>query len=437
MTALGDYARGITIVSSPVTLQAHVFARSAFVPRSLHQFRRLQAQAKTVRARVVSTKMNRGATPSGARPLGPDLFSINVRQWTRTAEARDPRIHVSEPYEVTYFSRSSDRTVSAGNRDQLKLFEEPSLNVRLDEGYETFRPKVDDQNSVGIEPVVQTLDHAGFDMDNQVDIVTFRNNLNKIALTPYNDRDAWEIDAVRVDGTVYLDIRKLDEPAPDERHKRFMYMGYRFEALCTGGQSDKQPVDANEEFCSLVRIRIGQHRIVACSEMDAVVQGTEETAKPKYIELKTMKRPESGRDYTTLYSSRYLKWYVQSFLAGVGSIFVGMRNQSGELVEVDRLKTRALPSIARDGLQRLANDAGQRRCHIYLDKIWEPFVCLNFLDMFMHEVRDCCRSRPGVTVRITYHPRTREVRAFEADDGSVFADRVRAVKTRPRSPDPS
>lgn len=38
----------------------------------------------------------------------------------------------------------------------------------------------------------------------QAEVITYRNNLNKIALTPYNRRDPWEIDATRIGATVYL-----------------------------------------------------------------------------------------------------------------------------------------------------------------------------------------------------------------------------------------
>ena len=36
--------------------------------------------------------------------------------------------------------------------------------------------------------------------------VTFRNNLNKIFLTPYDERDGWSIDVWRDGGVVYLNV---------------------------------------------------------------------------------------------------------------------------------------------------------------------------------------------------------------------------------------
>ena len=73
----------------------------------------------------------------------------------------------------------------------------------------------------------------------------FRNNLNKIMLTPFNARDDWEMGVQRVGdtGCIHLQVRETarkaqEEAARDERQQRMCYWGYRFEQLSTSGRPD-------------------------------------------------------------------------------------------------------------------------------------------------------------------------------------------------------
>jgi RAI1 like PD-(D/E)XK nuclease len=341
------------------------------------------------------------------------VFEMNVRQWLGSETARAASIHVSEPYEVGCFSRRADRTVAYGSREQLRRFQEPRISSNLAAGIHRFRAKNESESDLGVETVLTALQHCGFDIEHLADVVTYRNNLNKIALTPYNTRDAWEFDAVIVRNTVFLNIRKLDEPIPGARHQQFMYMGYKFEALCTGSES--KPVDANEEFCACIRLRVGNNRILLAAEMDAELPTESAHAKQKaYVELKTMKKPASDRDYMTMYSSRYLKWFVQSYLGGVRTMFIGLRDDKGTLVAVDHISTRSLPRSAREGLQRYGRAEAER-------KTWDPNVCVSFLDYVIDVVRRSCSSHLGKTVRFSYAPVVRTVTAKVVDDSKSSA----------------
>jgi hypothetical protein len=56
--------------------------------------------------------------------------------------------------------------------------------------------------------------------------VSFRNNFNKILLTPYQ-RNEYEIRAIKLAGTIYLDIVKLNNSnqSPEEASK-FTFWGF-------------------------------------------------------------------------------------------------------------------------------------------------------------------------------------------------------------------
>lgn len=355
---------------------------------------------------------------------GKRLCEIDVRRWLETEFAHVPT-NVSEPVEVACFSRNSDRSLQYGSRHQLRHFESPSLGLDLCAGYERFREKASDED--GVAPVVNSLQHAGFDIEAEADVVSYRNNFNKIALTPYNSRDPYEFDAVRVGRTVFLDIRKIDEDPVSDRLRRFMYMGYHFEALCTK-PSSSEPVDANEEFGAIMRLKIGGHRIVLGCEIDAEMPSTQSASH--YVELKTARQPSSRKTYDVLYSDKYLKWFVQSYLGGVPTIIVGFRDDAGRLVEIEQLSTLSLPRIARNGLDKIRGGRSSRRWASQRNA-WEPSACINFIDCTLSVVRRHCDERPGQVIRFSYDPRRQMLygHCVAVRDGyKNFAETVRKLR---------
>jgi RAT1-interacting protein len=68
------------------------------------------------------------------------------------------------------------------------------------------------------------------------------------------------------------------------------YLGYSFESLATEDprRADGEPihdVDANVEFCSVIKTKLGAHRILMGAEMDCCDTTTD--GKRFYVELKT------------------------------------------------------------------------------------------------------------------------------------------------------
>lgn len=61
----------------------------------------------------------------------------------------------------------------------------------------------------------------------QPHFITFRNNLNKIMATSLSQRDAWKINAIKINNTVFLDVVENGKQEENEENKKFMYMGYK------------------------------------------------------------------------------------------------------------------------------------------------------------------------------------------------------------------
>nr|DAD18294.1 TPA_asm: hypothetical protein HUJ06_019757 [Nelumbo nucifera] len=126
---------------------------------------------------------------------------------------------------------------------------------------------------------------------------TFRNNLNKILATAYIRHEPWEMGVHKRNGVVYLDVHNLPERPRNELDRRRCYWGYCFESLATedsrGPDGDGiHHLDANVEFCSVIKTKLGAHRIIMGAEMDCC-DSTDE-GRRFYIELKTSREVDSS-----------------------------------------------------------------------------------------------------------------------------------------------
>lgn len=342
------------------------------------------------------------------------IFEIDVRQWVSAAGVDNAGTHVSEPVEITCYSRDEARTITYGSRAQLLKYSEPKLPANLGENFDTYIPKADEAADVG--SILRALLKASFDIPGQVDIVTYRNNLNKIGTTPYENRDGWEFDCALIGKSVFLDIPKMNDSC-DPSQQLFSYFGYRFESLCTGVADE--PVNANSEFCSVLRLRIANHRILMAAEIDCEMQSGDTRGNPlrKYVELKTMRVIDNDRALFNMYRHRFLKYWLQSYLAGVRNIALGLRSDSGELLQVKWKRTGDLP-----------REAQQHFMGTNFRKGWIPFVCINFLDYVLASVRRVCFDRPGSTIRIRLDPITKRIQFFVVSGpDQMLAPRIRAV----------
>ncbi|PWA57056.1 RAI1-like protein [Artemisia annua] len=194
--------------------------------------------------------------------------------------------------------------------------------------------------------------------------LTYRNNLNKIMATAYLRNEPWEMGVHRRKGVVYLDVHKLPERPKSERDRRMCYYGYCFETLATEDprRDDGEGihhVDANVEYCALIKTKLGAHRILMGAEMDCC--DSTDDGRRFYVELKTSRE----LDYHTeerFEREKLLKFWIQSFLAGVPYIVIGYRDDAGRLVRTERLRTKDITH------------------RVKMKNYWQGGVCLAFAD---------------------------------------------------------
>ncbi|XP_043687100.1 NAD-capped RNA hydrolase DXO1-like [Telopea speciosissima] len=273
-------------------------------------------------------------------------------------------IAFQEPCEVACYSRIEGGDVYFDDRS-LRLFKRlitEDVGADLNVGFESFIDKKE-LACQGFGDLLDCIRDKKIPLQN-IHFVTFRNNLNKILATGYNRHEPWEMGVHKRNGVVYLDVHKLPERPQGELDRRRCYWGYCFENLATEDSriSDGEGIhhiDANVEFCSVIKTKLGAHRIIMGAEMDCC--DSTDDGRRFYIELKTSRE----LDYHT--EERYereklLKFWIQSFLAGVPYIVIGFRDDAGRLVRTERLRTK---------------DITQR---VKMKGYWQGGVCLAFAD---------------------------------------------------------
>jgi RAT1-interacting protein len=144
-------------------------------------------------------------------------------------------------------------------------------------------------------------------------------------------------------------------------------------------------VNANEEFCAVLRLKLADTVIVMAAECDCeeISQGGER----RYVELKTSKLLREQRDRVSFEKHKLLKFWLQSFLAGVPKIVVGFRENTGVVQQIQAIETLSIPRMVR------------AQGH------WDPSVCLNFGQRALEWLaRQMASQREGEELVLRYEP---------------------------------
>ncbi|EME29830.1 Decapping nuclease DXO homolog, chloroplastic [Galdieria sulphuraria] len=320
---------------------------------------------------------------------------FDVQRCLKELKTTPKKVPVSSPVEVACFSRLSASHYVPCSRQALKTLKIPQVPSCLNQGYESFIPK-DQSSSISLSPVRESLEKAFVNVDDSIQFLTFRNNLNKIALTPYNTEESWKMTSHLENNLIVLNICPSEELEPvTDRDKYFAYCGYKFEHLCC--ESDDVVVDANQEFCSIVKTSIGKHTLLISAQVDCwdayhlwSKDNRAEYPICHYVELKTMKKWKKEQVIPDFYQRKYLRYWVQCFLAGIPHLFIGYRDDRRKmLMETEYIPVDRLPEICRES--------------------WEPHICLGFMDSFLYFVFSMHRAFPSIVILWEYQPSAQKI----------------------------
>ncbi|KAJ4786332.1 Decapping nuclease rai1 [Rhynchospora pubera] len=267
-------------------------------------------------------------------------------------------VAIQEPCEIASYSRVEGGEVYFDDRS-LRLFKRSvgdCIGADLSLGFESFVEKRD-LGSEGFGDLLACIRNATIPLQN-IHFVTYRNNLNKIMATAYIRNEPWKMGVHKRNGVVYLDVHKLPERPQSEMERKRCYWGYSFESLATE-EGESSGIDANVEFCSVIKTKIGAHRIIMGAEMDCC--DSHDDGRRFYIELKTNRELEYHTE-ERYEKEKLLKFWIQSFLAGVPYVVIGFRNDAGILVRTEMVKTSHITQ------------------RVKMKNYWQGGVCLAFTD---------------------------------------------------------
>ena len=148
-------------------------------------------------------------------------------------------------------------------------------------------------------------------------------------VAPYEERDGWSINVMRVNGVLYFEEHLTDTqleakcvslcvcafcpvsmtPVPrnnlDPWPRQATYYGYSFESWCTSSEKpspDRTPtwggdVDTAVQWCGVVKTKLGNTRLILGGEVDCV-KGSFTGQTDTFLELKTSLaiRPHNAGD---------------------------------------------------------------------------------------------------------------------------------------------
>lgn len=161
------------------------------------------------------------------------------------------------------------------------------------------------------------------------ELITWRGMMTRIMAAGYEtaNSDGWEMNAMSLDGTLYLEDAaspKHESESTPER-KRQTYYGYAYESVCTSAPAEERapydppldPVDTDVQWCAVVKANLGGVRMILGGEVDCVEEGTLKdpahvVSPADFVELKTQLELAEAKDRHKFERYKMLKFYIQS-----------------------------------------------------------------------------------------------------------------------------
>eukprot|EP01135_Chromosphaera_perkinsii_P003481 Nk52_evm7s245 gene=Nk52_evmTU7s245 len=298
------------------------------------------------------------------------------------------RVFFARPELIGAFSKTEEGFTPRSRSHRPLRYKEAPLGTDLTIGHEHF---VEKESEADLSCITGTLKSRGFDFKrNKVQFVSYRNNFNKIMSTVYSRKNEWKIGVYRdKEGIIYLDVVKMEDKNNDTERpemKRFNYIGRRFEVVSCekeqAGEGSSAPLSpekeaktvemhAKSEACIILRLTLGKHVIVMGAEIDCYEDGPNARSHSaegtngssmRLVELKTSRSITNERQNRSFARYKLMKFWIQSFLAGVPKIVCGFHDD-GLLVKNSSFDTLSIPSMCRG--------------------LWDANECLDFTNCFL------------------------------------------------------
>ncbi|WVW79529.1 hypothetical protein I302_101498 [Kwoniella bestiolae CBS 10118] len=292
-----------------------------------------------------------------------------------------------KPTLITTYSHQPDRSIT--HDDSSMAYYRPAIiGSDLNYGYDdrVERDESIDEHLDGLCDALRGVEKG----ERRGGIITWRGMITRIMTAPYEDREGWEMTAIALDGSVYVELHDPPEVRAKRRNQQASwakqsYMGYSYESFSTvSGEPNQEisedapegwggDVNTNVQWCNVVRSAIGDIPLCLGGEVDCVKAepGTPHPGLDQCVELKTNKVIENEKQEFTFHK-KLLKHWAQSWLLGIPEIQVGFRDDSGILRSQRAFETEKIPRFI----------ASIPSPH----PPWQPQPTLHFLHAVLHLV---------------------------------------------------
>ncbi|XP_078502183.1 decapping and exoribonuclease protein-like [Lissotriton helveticus] len=233
-----------------------------------------------------------------------------------------------------------------------------------------------------------------------VDFVARRGHLARVLITPYS-RQGWKMAVTLFRGTYFL-LEERDEERPSETAEQYNFMGHKFEHYMTSANPNTQPdpfavLDDNQAFFTVLNATLNSHSLLFSAEVDGHDLSYHNQSAPScYVELKTSHFRGETRNVP---SAMKLKWWAQSFLAGIPRLIVGFKRDKYNVNKC------VMFNVTGAGLQQTPTRAMTATRAMENPDVWKPSVCMNFLDAFLSFVKEVViEDNPEVVYTFRWKP---------------------------------
>jgi RAT1-interacting protein len=324
-------------------------------------------------------------------------LTLPIKAASQYTTNRQPTLF-QQPVQITSFSYDEARRLHHDDRSR-SYYHPPPPRADLNRGFEELIERdetVNEHLDSLLISLMKLSEKGNADQLQKANLVTWRGMMTKLCTLLYEDRQGFEMNAMMVGDTLYLEEHKdsshrLKKAEEDPKLKLFGYYGYSFESwTCHKAQHPVDPwdgnVNTNIQWCSIVKTKLGDTRCILAGEVDAV---DVKTHSP--IEVKTSMQIRNQRDEER-FESKMLRFYMQSFLLGIAMVVVGFRDFKGYIVTHQEFPTLTMPRLVRG------------KAHA-----WDPVACLNLADELItsiqaHIAASLPSSPPALSEAIETYP---------------------------------
>ncbi|EDW32643.1 GL18293 [Drosophila persimilis] len=322
----------------------------------------------------------------------------------------------SHPECIGFFSINSQQEFEDNSSGASYLWMPPKESFPLDlkAGYERVIRKIE---KTGIDDLANLLKYIynhqqlltpteSKSLALRADFVACRGVLRLLMCMPYETRDDFCVRATRLNGTIYIakiqtDQQREEKVSMTEHSAAMCSWGFKFEQYMSSPVPNTPPdtsLPVNEavEFNAMFRCSLQGMRLLYGAEMDGIVSRNpvnfndpEALKNLQFVEFKTGAFEAEARQQRSFNFCKSRTWWGQSFLVGVKTIMVGLRDGDG-----------ICHDIVRHDVAELARN-----------KPWSPTAMFKFLEQFLKELKKLLEAinDPQTVVELEFLPHSDSV----------------------------